>query len=132
MRKFLIPIAVGASALCVAAPATAQWAPPVYRYAPYHFGSGFSGFHFARSMQARVQRIRADIRAMAVRRMLSPSEARALDREARALERRIFRASRFGINPVEARSLEFQIRHLEVRVAREASDWDRRPGRHRY
>jgi hypothetical protein len=132
MRKFLIPIAAAASALTMAAPAAAQWAPPVYRYAPYNFNYGFSGVNFARSMQARVQRIRVDIRAMEVRRILSFSEARALDREARHVERRIFRASRYGINPIEARNLEIQIRRLEVRVAREARDWDGRPGRHRY
>jgi hypothetical protein len=29
MRKFMIPIVAAASALTIAAPASAQWAPPV-------------------------------------------------------------------------------------------------------
>ena len=132
MRKFLIPIAVAASALSMAAPAAAQWAPPVYRSAPYSFGYGFNGINFARSMQARVQRIRADIRTMEVRRILSRSEARSLDLQARNVERQIDRASRYGITAREARNVENRIRQLEVRVSREARDWDRRPGRHRY
>jgi len=132
MRKFLIPIAAAASALTMAAPAAAQWAPPVYRYAPYNYGHGFTGVSFARSMQVRVQRIRADIRTMEARRILSFSEARSLDAQARNVERQIFRASRYGITAREARNVEYRIRQLEIRVSREARDWDRRPGRHRY
>jgi hypothetical protein len=132
MRKFLIPILAAGSALTFAAPASAQWAPPVYRYQPYNFGYGFSGINFARSMESRVQRIRGDIRAMEMRRILGRSEARSLDNEARNLQNRIFRASRGGVGPGEARSIENRIRRLEIRVAREASDWNRRPGYRRY
>lgn len=131
MRKFLIPIAAAASALTIAAPAAAQWAPPVYRYQPYNYGYGFNGFNFARSMQTRVQRIRSDIRALQQRRILSFGEARSLDNQARNLQFRIFRASRNGIQPGEARSLENQIRNLEFRVQREARDFNNRPGRYR-
>jgi hypothetical protein len=132
MRKFLIPIAAAASALTIAAPATAQWAPPVYRYQPYNYGYGFNGFNFARSMQTRVQRIRSDIRALQARRILSFGEARSLDNQARNLQFRIFRASRNGIQPGEARSLENQIRNLEFRVQREATDFNNRPGYRRH
>ena len=52
MRKFLIPIVAAASALAVAGPATAQWAPPVYRYQPYNYGNAFSYHAFAQSMEA--------------------------------------------------------------------------------
>lgn len=132
MRKFLIPIAAAASTLAVAAPASAQvWAPPVYQYNPYNYGYGFNGGNFARSMESRVQRVRMDIRVMRDRRILSRGEARGLDNQARRLQDRIFRASRFGINPYEARSLETQIFNLQRRVAREANDWDRRYGHHR-
>ena len=131
MRKFLIPIAAAASTLAVAAPASAQvWAPPVYQYNPYNYGYGFNGGNFARSMESRVQRVRMDIRVMRDRRILSRGEARGLDNQARRLQDRIFRASRFGINPYEARSLEGQIFNLQRRVAQEANDWDRRYGRH--
>jgi hypothetical protein len=77
-------------------------------------------------MASRVQRIRSDIHMMDQRRILSNQEARRLDREARRLQDRIYRASRNGINPYEARSVENGIRQLERHVAREASDWDRR------
>lgn len=131
MRKYLIPIAAAASLVAFAAPAAAQWAPPVYQYNPYNYGYGFNGGNFARSMQARVERIRADVHAMAMRRILSVGEARGLDNQAQNLQRRIFRASRNGIGPGEARSLENQIFNLQRRVAREANDWNNRYGRYR-
>jgi hypothetical protein len=134
MRKFLIPIAAAASALAVAAPASAQyvqWSPPVYQYNPYNYGYGFNGGNFARSMADRVQRVRTDIRVMRDRRVLSRAEARNLDQQAENLQRRIFRASRNGIRAGEARSLENQIFNLQRRVAREANDWNRQYGRHR-
>ena len=132
MVKFLIPIVAAASALTIAAPASAQvWAPPVYHYAPYNYGYGFSGMRFAQSMEMRVQRVRNDIRVMQARRVLSWNEARGLDNEARNLQVRIARASRYGINPYEARSVENGLRRLEYRVSREATDWDNRYG-HRY
>ncbi len=136
MRKFLIPIVAAGTALGFAAPATAQyaphvsvqWAPPVYNYQPYNYGYGFNNMRFAQSMQSRVQRIRADIRVMQSRRVLSWGEARGLDNQARNLEHRIYRAQRNGINPREARNLENGIRNLEYRVSREANDWNRRYG----
>jgi len=132
MRKFLIPIVAAASALAVAAPATAQyaqWSPPVYQYNPYNYGRSFSGVSFANSMAQRVQRVRADIRVMRDRRVLSRGEARSLDVQAQNLERRIYRASRNGLSAREARTMETQIFNLQRRVAREANDWNRRYGR---
>ena len=79
MRKFLIPLIAAGSALSLAAPASAQWAPPVYRYQPYNYDRGFSYHAFARSMEVRVQRVRNDIRAMQARRILSWREARSLE-----------------------------------------------------
>src|SRR6476469_7444427 len=129
MRKFLIPLAAAASTLAIAAPASAQWAPPVYNYQPYNFGGAFSGHRFAASMETRVQRLRVDIRALQARRILSWREARSLEMQAGNLQRRIFMASRNGIGPREARNLEWGIRNLEQRIQREASDWNNRPGR---
>ena len=131
MRKFLIPIVAAASTLAIAAPASAQWAPPVYHYQPYNYGRGYNGMNFARSMEQRVQRIRGDIRDLQARRVLSWSEARSLENQAANLQRRIFWASRNGIQPGEARRLENQIRNLEFRISREATDWNNRPGRYR-
>jgi len=132
MRKFLIPIVAAASTFAIAAPAAAQWAPPVYNYQPYNYGRGYNGFNFARAMEARVQRLRGDIRNLQERRILGRGEARALEQEARNLQRRIYIASRNGIQPGEARRLENQIRNLEFRVQREARDWNNRPNRRRY
>ena len=131
MRKFIIPLAA-LSVAGIAAPALAQWAPPVYRYAPYDYGNAFNGHRFAASMEQRVQRLRVDIRALQARRIVSWREARSLEGQARDLQRRIFFASRNGIDPREARNLEWGIRRLEDRIAREASDWNNRPGGRRY
>jgi hypothetical protein len=130
MRKLLISVIAAASTIGIAAPASAQWAPPVYRYQPYNYNYGFNFHSYARTMQARVQRIRGDIRTMDARRILSNREARALDNEARSIERRIYTASRNGIQPGEARNVENRIRRLEMHVAREATDWNNRYGRH--
>jgi hypothetical protein len=132
MRKIFLSVAAAAAALSFAAPAAAQWAPPVYRYQPYNYGYGYNGIAFARSMADRVQRIRGDIRNMEARRILSYREARSLDNDARSIQRRIFNASRNGIQPGEARNIENRIRRLEIRITREANDWNRRPGHRRY
>jgi len=131
MRKIFLSIAMAASALAVAAPASAQWTPPVYNYAPYNYSGAFSGHRFAASMETRVQRLRADIRALQVRGILSRSEGRSLQSQAQNLQRRIYFASRNGIQPREARNLEFGIRNLENRISREARDWNNRPNRNR-
>ena len=131
MRKFVLPIAAAASALAIAAPASAQWAPPVYRYQPYNYGYGFRYQAFAQQMENRVQRVRNDIRVMQGRRILSYREGRNLEQQASNLQRRIYRASRNGIQPGEARRLENQLRNLEFRVQREATDWNNRPGGYR-
>jgi septal ring factor EnvC (AmiA/AmiB activator) len=131
MRKFLIPAIAAASALSVAVPASAQWAPPVYRYQPYNYGT-FQYRPFARAMLQRVQRVRNDIRMMQRQRILSWREAQSLERQAANLQVRISMASRNGIQPNEARRLENQIRNLEFRVQREATDWNNRPNRRRF
>jgi hypothetical protein len=130
MRKFLIPVLAAASALTIAAPASAQWAPPVYRYQSYNYGNGYNGFNFARSMEQRVQRMRGDIRQMQDRRILSWNEARGLENEAASIQRKIYRSSGNGIQPGEARNIENRIQRLEYRISREASDWNGRSGRY--
>lgn len=132
MRKVILAAVAAASTLAIAAPASAQWAPPVYHYQPYNYGNAFSYHAFAQSMLARVQRVRGDIRVMQSRRILSFGEARSLERQARNLQDRIYRASRNGIQPGEARRLENQIRNLEYRVSREATDYNNRPGYRHY
>jgi len=132
MRKILISVVAAGTALSFAAPAAAQWAPPVYRYAPYNYANRFSGQQFAGAMQARVERIRSDVRAMQSRRILSWGEARSLDVQARNLQRQIYNQSRNGIQPGEARRIENGIRRLENHVAREAADWNGHRSYRRY
>lgn len=132
MRKFLIPIVAAGSALAIATPAAAQWAPPVYNYQPYNYGNGWNFHRFAGDMEQRVQRIRSDIRQLQQRHILSWQEARSLEGQAADIQRRIYRQSRNGIQPGEARRLENQIRNLEFRISREARDWNNRPNRRRY
>ena len=105
MRKFLIPIVAAASTLAIAAPAAAQWAPPVYNYQPYNYGRGWNYHQYAQSMEQRVQRIRADIRQLQQRHIVSWQEARSLENQAADIQRRIYRKSRNGIQPGEARQL---------------------------
>ena len=128
MRKFLIPFVAAASVLAIAAPASAQYAPPVGRYPGYNQGYAFDG----RGLQIRVERIREQIRRLEARRILSFREGRSLERQAANLQRRIFMASRNGIQPGEARRLNEEVRRLEYRVQREATDFNNRPGYRRY
>ncbi|MGN6154554.1 MAG: hypothetical protein ACTHN4_02325 [Sphingomicrobium sp.] len=138
MRRYLISIAAAASVAAFAVPADAQphgnmtpYAAPVYNYSPYNFARGYNGYAFSQQMRARVQRIRVDIRNMEARRILSVREARSLDRQARTIERQIYRAPRNGLRVAEARGIENRIRNLEIRVSREARDWNNRPGHYR-
>lgn len=139
MRKFLISAVVATSALAVAAPAAAQYYPAP-QYSGYNRGYGyqnnwlydFGNQRYARMMQDRVQRIRHDIRQMGAQRILSFSEARSLDNQARYLQDRIYRSSRNGVNHNEARNIDRSVRRLEERVIREANDWNRHAGVRRY
>src|SRR3954470_6958085 len=110
MRKFVVAIVASASALAFAAPAAAQWAPPVYNYQPYNYGRGWNFHEYAQSMEQRVQRVRGDIRQLQQRHILSWQEGRSLENQAADIQRRIYRNSRNGIQPGEARRLENQIR----------------------
>lgn len=141
MRKVMILLTAAGAAVAASAPASAQYYPqPAYpaQYGqPYGYGQNSWLFNFrdqryARMMQDRVQRIRYDIRQMASMRLLSRSEFRSLDSDARNLERRIWNASRYGIDHNEARSIDRRIYRLERRVMREANDWNRRAGARRY
>lgn len=128
MRKFLISIVAAASVLAVAAPASAQWAPPAYNDQPNNYRHASNELNFPRAMQARVERIRSEIREMQARRILSWREARALDNQATRMQERIGHSTRDGLRPDEARRIENDIRRLEWRVSRQASDWNNRPG----
>jgi hypothetical protein len=138
MRKMTLTLAAAGAAIAFAAPASAQVYPvpnqgygqPGYGYNNWLFN--FRDQRYARMMQDRVQRIRHDIRQMGAQRILSRSEVRDLDQEARAVQDRIYRYARSGVSNSEARRIDNRVRRLEMRVMREANDWNRRPGVRRY
>ena len=141
MRTMILTFAAAGAAVVAAAPASAQFYPA---QAPYGYAQqqgygnqnnwlfNFRDQRYARMMQDRVQRLRYDIRQMGAQRVLSRSEVRDLDREARAVQERIQRYSRSGVSNSEARRIDNRVRRLEDRVMREANDWNRRPGVRRY
>ena len=151
MRKMTLTLAAAGAAIAFAAPASAQYYPapnyvpayqqgygyqqPGYAQPGYGYNNWLYNFRdqrYARMMQDRVQRIRHDIRQMGAARILSRSEVRDLDQEARAVQDRIYRYARSGVSNSEARKIDNRVRRLERRVTREAYDWNRRPGVRRY
>ena len=124
MRKFLIPAAVAAATLTIAAPAAAQWAP-----AP-QYGHGYNYGH-VRNLQVRVDRLQMQIRNLDRRNILSNREAARLLDDSRDLERRLRRNARDGrgLTYDEARAVEVRLVRLEQRLFRDARDgnrWGRR------
>jgi predicted RNase H-like nuclease (RuvC/YqgF family) len=125
MRNFLIAAATAASALAVAAPASAQYYPQ-----PRGNAYGYNNYGGVRSLQARLDNIERQIDRLDRRNILSNKEARRLREDARDLERRIYRVGRNGLNPMERQNLEYRIQRLEQKVMRDANDgrngWNRR------
>lgn len=123
MRMLLIPVVGAAAVLGVAAPVSAQaWAPPSGNYQPYNPRD--HELNFPRAMQARLERIRRDVRTMQEQRVISWREARSLDDRAARIEEYLWRSSRNGLQPGEARRIEDQIGRLQYRVSRETADWN--------
>ncbi|QIK77740.1 hypothetical protein G7077_01240 [Sphingomonas piscis] len=121
MRKLLIAAATAASALAVAAPASAQYYPQPQR-APYGNAYGYNNYGQVRSLQARVNNLQRRIDMMDRRNVLSNKEARKLRDDARDLERRLWNSGRNGINPREYANIEQRIQRIEYRVMRDAND----------
>lgn len=131
MRKFLISAAVAATALTIAAPAAAQWAPPpAYggNYgAPYGnaYGYGHNNYGQVRSLQVRIDNLQRQIRRLDQRNVLSDREAAHLMNDSRDLERRLHRSSRNGLHYSEVRAVEVRLARLEQRLWRDARDGNR-------
>jgi TolA-binding protein len=124
MRKVLISLAVAASALAVAAPASAQYFP-----APQGNAYGYNNnYGQVRRLQVRINQIQRQIDQLDRRNVLSNKEARRLRDESRSLERRLAKVSRYGLNPRERQDIEVRIARLEQRVRYEANDGNRRYG----
>jgi len=124
MRKFLISAALMASTVAVAAPAAAQWAPPV----PQGYAYGYNNQGQVRRLEVRVQQIRHQIRQLDRRNILSNREARSLNNEAYSVQMRIRQLGYNGLNGRERYNVERRIARLEQRVYREARDGNNRYG----
>ncbi len=131
MRKILIPIAAAATALVVAAPASAQgygnlgpaYGAPAYG-APYGNAYGYNRYG-AGQWQRELQQIRYERNQLARSGRLTRSEARRLDRDIRNAERTIYRSGRYGVSPWEAQRIQQRIARLRYELRR-YSDYDRR------
>ena len=125
MRKFLVSAALMASTVAVAAPAAAQWAPPM----PQGYAYGYHGnYGQVRRLEVRVDRIRQDIRHLDRRNMISERDSRRLREEARELDRRINVLARNGFSGRDRYDIERRIVRLEQRIRRDVYDGNRRYG----
>ena len=128
MRKFLIPAAVAAATLTIAAPAAAQYAPPYGNAYGYH-NNNLHGH--VRGLQVRIDRLQIQVRNLDRRNILTNREAAKLMDDSRDLERRLRRDARDGrgLTWKEARAVETKLVNLERRLYRDARDgnrWGRR------
>ncbi len=117
MRKTLISLAVAASALAVATPASAQYFPQ-----PQGNAYGYNNYGHVRALHARVNNLQRQIINFDRRNVLSNREAARLRNEARELEQRLLRNARNGLNQREAYDIERRLVRLEQRVQRQAMD----------
>lgn len=118
MRTIFITMAAAVSALAVAAPAAAQWAP-----APYGHAYGYQqNWGQVRSLHARIDNLQRRIERLDSRDRISEREARRLRDATRELEYRLRYAARDGLHPAEAQSLEYRLARLEQRLFRDARD----------
>ena len=121
MRKFIIAIAAGASALAVATPAAAQY----YQGNPgYGYNNGYAQANYGqvRSLQVRVNNLQRQIDRLAQRRAITRDEYNGLQRDARQLERRLMNNSRNGLNGREYAEVQNRIQWLERRISNEVRD----------
>ena len=117
MRNSLISLAVAASALAVATPASAQYFPQ-----PQGNAYGYNNYGHVRALQVRVNNLQRQINHFDRRNILSNREAARLRQDARELERRIYYSARNGLHPREAYDLERRIVRLEQRIHFQARD----------
>jgi hypothetical protein len=129
MRKVLISLAVAASALAVATPASAQYFPvPQGQAYGYH-----NNFGQVRRLQARIDQIQRQINRLDRRDILSDREAGRLRHQSHELERRLRFAARNGLHPQERYNIERRLARLEHRLFRDARDghrWGSNDGRY--
>ena len=121
MRKFVISLAAAGTALALATPASAQYYPQPQPY-------GYNNYGQVRALQVRIDGIQRRIEFLRDRRMITRNEANGLRNESRDLERKLYRAGRYGLNPNEAQNIQYRIARLEQHVRHEVRDgrWDNR------
>jgi hypothetical protein len=129
MRKFLISLAAAGAALAVASPAAAQYYPGPQSYGYGNgYGYGVNNYGQVRSLQYRINAVQRLINRLDNRDRIGEREARRLRNESRNIERRLFAASRYGLNPYEANDINRRIFVLEQRVQYAANNGWRRYG----
>jgi hypothetical protein len=124
MRNFVIALAAAASALALASPAAAaQYYPQPqqpYGYGgqPYGYANDYGNprFNSVHALQARIDALQSRIRWMDRANVIRGHSASRLREEARDIEKRLRRSSRYGLNPYELNSLQVRIARLEQRV----------------
>jgi opacity protein-like surface antigen len=118
MRKVLIALAAAGSALALASPASAQYYPQPQPYGQgYGYnGYGYGGYGQVQQLQQRIDALQNRIRWMDRANIIRDRSADRLKDEARDIEKRLRRDSRYGLNPYELNSLQTRIARLEQRV----------------
>ncbi len=130
MTRFLIPAALLASTIAVAAPAAAQWAQPIPQGYAYGYNNYQGSRGLTRAYAQRINRLHQQIHRLGERRQLSRSEFLRLNRDVDVIENRLQRASYRGLNRQEAYVIERDIARLERSIYREARDGNRYGGHH--
>jgi hypothetical protein len=121
MRKVLITVAAAASALAIAAPASAQYYPAPQ--GPVH-GYGNNYGHF-RSLQARIDNLQRQINRLDKRDVIRNREADRLRAESRDIERQLRAYARNGLTQREGYTVERRLARLEQRIGYVLNDGHR-------
>ena len=121
MRKVLIALAAAGSALAVANPASAQYYPQPQPYGQAYgyngYGqNGYGGYGQVQQLQQRIDALQNRIRWMDRANVLRDHSADRLKEEARDIEKRLRKSSRYGLNPYELNSIQLRLARLEQRV----------------
>jgi len=121
MRKVLIALAAACSAFAVASPASAQYYPQTQNYGyggqPYGYnGYGHGGYGQVQQLQQRIDALQSRIRWMDRANVLREHSADRLKEEARDIEKRLRKSSRYGLNLYELNSIQVRLARLEQRV----------------